>query len=142
MDPNTLVGPLTAVLAPAIPYLVSKAGDVAASEAIKKLGKAAWEAAGKVWARLWPKIEGTGGPRQALDVLAATPADADAQGALRMHLKQVLAQDPALAGDIAALLDEARRAGVAVAAIGERSVGIGGDASGATIVSGDGNVVG
>ena len=142
MDPNTLVAPLTAVLAPAVPYLLGKARDVAATEAIKTLGKAAWEAAGKLWARLWPKIEGKEGPKEALEVLSATPADGDAQGALRLHLKHLLAQDPELARDVAGLLDEAHRAGVSVAAIGPRSVAVEGGATGATIVTGDGNVVG
>jgi hypothetical protein len=142
MDVNTLVAPVVAVLAPAVPYLLGKVRDVAATEAIKKLGKTTWDAAGKVWARLWPKIEAKEGPRQAVEVLATTPDDADAQAALRMHIKKMLAEEPSLAEELAQLLDKAHRAGVTVAAIGPRSVAIGGRADRATIVTGDGNVIG
>ncbi len=140
MDPTQLVPAVTGFLGPLLPYLMAKTGDVAASEAIKAVGKSTWQHARPLWAKLWPKVQANDAAREAAESLAADPHDEDARGQLRVQLKKLLAEDPELAGELARLIDHAREAGVVVTASGPRSVAIGGDAGG-TIVTGDGNVV-
>lgn len=131
---------LTAFLAPFLPYLL-KAGEKAAEEAGKKLGEAAWGRAKALWGKLRPKVESRPAAREAVQDLAAAPEDADAQAALRLQLKKLLTEDPALAAEITRLWQEAQAAGVAVIAGGTRSVAIGGSVTGSTIVTGDRNTV-
>ena len=49
---QTLVTATAAALVPSLPYLLQKAGDMAADEAIKKVGEAAWNCAKSIWRRL------------------------------------------------------------------------------------------
>ncbi len=135
-----LIQQLTAFLAPFLPYLL-KAGEKAAEEAGKKLGEAAWERARALWEKLRPKVEARPAAQEAVQDLAAAPDDPDAQATLRQQLKKLLAEDPALAEEIARLWGEAQAAGVTVTAAGERSVAIGGDVSGSVIITGDRNRV-
>jgi len=68
-------------------------------------------------------------------------SDEDALAALRLQLKKLLEADAALAQELARLLEQARASGQTVIAGGNRSVAIGGDASGSVIVTGDRNRV-
>ncbi len=43
MDAAQLAMTTAAALAPVLPYLLKKAGDMAADEAIKKVGQGAWD---------------------------------------------------------------------------------------------------
>jgi len=72
---------------------------------------------------------------------AAAPHNEDVQAALCLQLKKLLAEDEALAREVARLWDEAKKAGVTVVASGERSVAVGGDVISSTIITGDQNVV-
>ena len=137
MDIPTLAKQIVVFLTPFLPYLL-KAGEKAAEEVGKKLGAEAWERA----KALWGKLRGKERVVQAAQDLAAAPDDEDAQAALRYQLKKLLAADQALAAEVARLWGEAQAAGVTVVASGERSVAIGGDVSGSTIVTGDRSVVG
>ena len=60
---------------------------------------------------------------------------------LRVQLKKLLTEDQALAEEVSSWLDQGKTAGITVTASGERSVAIGGDAKGNTIVTGDRNKV-
>lgn len=135
-----LIQQLTAFLAPFLPYLL-KAGEKAAEEAGKKLGEAAWERARALWSKLRPKVEARPAAQEAVQDLAAAPDDPDAQAALRQQLKKLLAEDPALAEEIARLWGEAQAAGGTVITADHRSVAVGGDVSGSTIITGDRNRV-
>lgn len=123
MDVATVVG----VLAPVLPYLVEKAGHVAAGEAIKKVGKEAWG----LWEKLRGAVQANPAASQAVDDLAAQPDDEDLRAVLRVQLKKLLQADPSLADEVARLI---------VTASGDRSVAAGGDVRG-TIITGDGNIV-
>jgi hypothetical protein len=131
-------------LAPFLPYLL-KAGEGAAEEAGKKLGEkaggGAWEKATELWKRLSPKIEAKAEAKAAVEEVAAAPADDDAQGALRLQLKKLLAEDPDLAEEIALKNRNVKNAGVNVTVVGEGAVGIGGSANHSTIITGHDNTI-
>ncbi len=140
MDVTTLARDVVAFLAPFLPYLL-KAGEKAAEEAGKKLGGDAWERAKGLWDKLRPKVEAKPAAQEAVTDAAAEPQNEDAQVALRQQLKKILAEDEALAAEVARLWEEAKAAGVTVIASGDRSVAIGGDVSGSVIITGDRNQV-
>ena len=129
---------VAAFLIPALPYLV-KAGEKAVEEVGKKIGGDAMEYAKRLWARLRPKAEAKPALQEAINDAAAAPEDEDAQAQLRLQLKKLLADDEQLAKDLQAVLTEAKQSGVTVIASGDRSVGIGGDVTGSTIITGDEN---
>ncbi len=139
MDPQ-LLQQLTTFLTPFLPYLL-KAGEQAAEEAGKKLGEAAWERAKTLWARLRPKVEARPAMQETVRDVAVAPDDPDAQAALRLQLKKLLTEDPALAAEMTRLWEQAKSAGVTVTASGTRSVAIAGDVSGSVIITGDQNTV-
>ena len=128
------------ILVPVLPYLLAKTGDVAAGEAVKKVGKGTWGFARGLWEKLRPAVEASAGASEAVKDFVARPDDEDCRAVLRVQLKKLLEADEALAEEVGRLIDEGRRAGVIVVASGDRSVAAGGDVGG-TIVTGDGNVV-
>jgi hypothetical protein len=132
-------------LAPFLPYLL-KVGEGAAEEAGKKIGEkaggGAWEKAKAMWAKLRPGTEAKPAAQEAVQEVTAAPEDEDARAALRLQLKKLFAEDESLAKEISEMQVQVRQAGVNVAAIGDRSVAIGGNVSGSTIVTGNENKVG
>ncbi len=140
MDANLVATTVTA-LAPVLPYLLM-AGEKAAEEAAKDMSKGAYDFAKAIWTRLWPKVHAKEAAREAAEEVAKNPDDEDARAALRLQLKKLLAEDRGLADEIARLLEEGRKAGAVVVASGERSVAVGGNISGATIITGDQNRLG
>ena len=135
-DPNEIARQIVQFLAPFLPYLL-KAVEKAAEEAGRKLGAAAWEQAQALWARLRPKVEARPAAQEAVADVAAHPQDEDALAALRLQLRKLLEEDPALREEVARLWQETRATGPTVAAVGPRSVAIGGDVSGSVIITGD-----
>jgi len=140
MDVAALAKDVAAFLTPFLPYLL-KAGERAAEEAAKKLGSSAWEKAKALWGKLWPTIKAKPAAQEAVQDVATSPQDEDAQAALRLQLKKILAKDNALAAEVARLWEEARASSVTATASGERSVAIGRHVASSTIVVGDQNVV-
>ena len=141
MDVQTLAQQLVSFLAPFLPYLL-KAGEKAAEEAGKEMGADAWEKAKVLWAKLRSKVEAKPAAQEAAQDVATNPQDEDAQAALRLQLRKLLAEDETLAVEVARLWGEAQAAGTTVTASGDRAVAIGGDVSGSTIITGDRNQVG
>ncbi|MGQ9928666.1 MAG: hypothetical protein ACUVS4_17615 [Chloroflexaceae bacterium] len=133
MDITQLSRQLVQFLAPALPFLLGLGGK-AAEEAEKKLGTEAWEQAQALWARLKPKVEAKPAAQEAAQEAAAHPADEDAQAALRLQLRKLLAEDEALAREVQRMLEDP--AVRQVIARGARSVAIGGDVSGSVIITG------
>ena len=131
---------LVQFLAPYLSYLV-KGLKLAGQEAAKKLGEKASEQgfdhAKALWEKLRPKVEARPAALEAAQDTAAHPDDEDALAALRLQLKKLLAEDEPLAQELARLLEQTRPAGQTVIASGERSVAIGGNASGNVIITGD-----
>jgi hypothetical protein len=134
-----LAGQLVQVLTPFLPYLV-KAGESVGTRAAEQLQDQGWELASRLWARLAAKVDGRPAAQEAARDLAATPGDEDAQAALRVQLRKLLAEDPALQQELAALLNDAGHGSTTnVNVSGDRSVGIGRDVRGGTIITGDQN---
>jgi len=143
MDPQ-LPAQLVQLLAPYLPSLL-KGLKLAGQEAAKKLGEKASEQgfdhAKALWDKLRPKVETRPAALEAIQDAADHPDDEDALAALRLQLKKLLAEDEALAQELAHLLAQARPAGQTVTASGNRSVAIGGSVSGSVIVTGDRNKI-
>lgn len=144
LDVAVLAKDVVAFLTPFLPYLL-KAGQSAADEAGKQLGElaggGAWEKAKALWGKLRPKIEANPPAREALEDVAAATDDEDTRAVLRQQLKKLLAEDKEFADGVAQISDEAKMAGVNLAAIGDRSVAIGRDMIGSVINFGDKNKI-
>ncbi|MBN1235958.1 MAG: hypothetical protein JW999_07910 [Methanotrichaceae archaeon] len=141
MDVSILAAEIAAFLAPYLPDL-AKLGGKAAEEASKKLGSDAFESAKGLWGRLRPKVEAKPAAQEAVMDVAASPEDKDAQAALRLQLKKILAEDETLVQEILGLWQEAKARNAGAVAKGERSVAVSGNVSKSVIVTGDGNQVG
>jgi len=102
-DPNEIARQIAQFLAPFLPYLL-KAGEKAAEEAGRKLGAAAWEQAQALWARLRRKVEARPALKEAVADAAANPRDEDALAALRLQLRKLLEEDPALQEEVRRLM--------------------------------------
>jgi hypothetical protein len=133
------IAALTSFLAPFLPHLLS-AGENLVHGAARELSGDAWEHAKKLWGKLRGKVDEREGAREAAEEVAKAPEDPRAVGALELQLEKVLAADPALLAEVTRLWEEAQKAGV-VAATGDRSIAVGGDAQG-VFVTGDQNTVG
>lgn len=138
MDPATIASGVVTYLIPALPYLY-KAGEEAAKEVTKKISGEAFDYAKSLWAKLRPKAEANPALQEIIKDVAAEPKDEVAQNALLYQLKKLLANDTALASELGGILQDAKNAGVTVIVSGDRSVGIGGNVSGSTIITGDHN---
>ncbi len=136
MDPTELAQRIGAFLLPLLPYLL-KIGDRAAEEVGKKIGGEAWDRAKALWGQLAHKER----VQKAAEAAAALPENSAIRQGLEAEIARALEEDPALRGEIARLWGEAQAAGVTVIASGDRSVAIGGNASGNVIITGDGNRV-
>ena len=137
MDPTILAQNLVTFLVPFLPYLLDKIGDATAEVAVEKFGEAAWKKA----KALWGKLRGKEKIEQAAQDTAAMPDDPDTQAAMRLQIKKSLAADEVLMTEMARLWEEAKIADVTTIASGKRSIAIGGDVSGSTIITGDSNII-
>lgn len=140
MDIGALASSLTTVLVPLLPYLL-KAGEKAAEETGKTVAGQSWEWAKGLWVKLKPKVEAKPTALEAMQDAAQAPDDEDLQAALRVQLKKLLTNDQSLSEEVSRWLEQGKAAGIIVSASGERSVAIGGDVKGSTIVTGDRNKV-
>ena len=140
MDIVALASALTTVLGPLLPYLL-KAGETAAEETGKAVAGQSWEWAKSIWTKLKPKVEAKEAALEAAQDVAESPEDEEAQVALRRQLKKLLTEDQSLAEQVSRWLEQGKAAGINVTAAGERSVAIGGDVKGSTIITGGQNKV-
>lgn len=140
MDIGALANSVTTALVPLLPYLL-KAGEKAAEETGKTVADQSLEWAKSLWTKLKPKVEAKEAALEAAQDVAQEPEDQYAQAAFRQQLKKLLTEDQSLAEEVSRWLDQGRAAGVNVSATGERSMAIGGDVKGSTIITGDQNKV-
>ena len=133
-----LAGQLVQILTPFLPYLV-KASEGVGSKAAQVVQDQGWDLAKKVWDRLGARVETRAAAQEAAADLAAQPSDGDAQAAMRVQLRKLLADEPGLHKELEALIKSAQGSGnvTNVTVSGDRSVGIGGNVSGGTIITGD-----
>jgi len=140
MDIGALASSLTTALVPLLPFLL-KAGEKAAEETGKAVAGQSLEWVKSLWTKLKPEVEAKPAALEAAQDVARAPEDEDLQAALRVQLKKLLTEDQSLAEEVSRWLDQGKAAGITVTASGERSVAIGGDVKGSTIVTGDQNKV-
>ena len=138
MDIGALASSLTTALVPLLPYLL-KAGEKAAEETGKKVADESLEWGKSLWSKLKPKVEAKPEALEAAQEIAQDPNYEDAQAAFRRQLRKLLAEDQSLAEEVSRWLEQGKAAGITVTASGDRSVAIGGDAKGSTIITGDRN---
>ena len=138
-----LAGQVVAILAPFLPYLVA-AGQKVADGAVKELEGKAGQVAQALWERLNPRVEAKPAAQEAVQDVAASPDDQDAQASLRVQVRKLLSDEPALAEELARVLEEHQQTGAItnVTASGDRSVALGRDVQGSTIITGDRSRVG
>jgi hypothetical protein len=121
IDIAGVAGQAVAALAPALPYLLGRAVD----EAGKEFGKDAWTTIQKLWDDLRPRIEARPAANEAAQDVADHPDDVDAQAALRLQLKKMLAEDSALGLEVARVLAEREASeSIRVTASGDGSVAV------------------
>lgn len=131
------IAALTAFLAPFLPTLV-KAGEQVVERAASAASDEAFTYAKALWERLKGKVGERPAAQEAAEDVASRPDDEDALAALRLQLRKLLEEDEELAGELAGIWKKAEAANVVrVTASGERSVAVGGDVTGSTIVTGD-----
>lgn len=131
------IAALTAFLAPFLPTLL-KAGEKAVEKAADAVSDEAFTYARALWEKLKPGVDAKPAAKEAAEEVATHPDDEDALAALRLQLRKLLEEDRGLADDLARIWQEAKAANVVqVTASGERSVAVGGDVTGSTIVTGD-----
>ena len=140
MDIGALASSVTTALVPLLPYLL-KAGEKAAEETGKTVAGQSWEWAKSLWTKLKPTVEAKPAALEAAQDVAQSPEDEDLQAALRVQLKKLLTEDKSLAEEVGRWLEKGKAEGINVSAIGERSVAIGGNVKGSTIITGDQNKV-
>lgn len=139
VDPQTITALAQssfAALQPVLPWLAAKAAEGVAGEAGKKLFGTVAE---KIWRHISPRIQARPEAESALQDFLVDPGDADAQAALRLQIRKLLADDPSLATEVARILEGAKRTDGTVR--GDRSVAVGGDAISSPITTGDSNIV-
>jgi hypothetical protein len=122
MDAGTVAAQAVSTLTPFLPLLV-KVGEGAADEAGHGLARGAGAAARSVWRLLRPHLSSRAAARDAVADAAARPQDPDARAALRLQVRKLLEEDPALAARLSRVLPvSVRGRGNRVAVAGDRSV--------------------
>jgi hypothetical protein len=133
------VAALTAFLAPLLPFLM-KVSEGFGEAAAERVGKEALSFAQAIWDKLRGKVQEKDAAREAVEDVAHNPDDEELRTVLKIQLKKLLAEDTALAAEVARLWDEANAAGApaivtTVTASGAGSVAVGRDVSGSTITT-------
>lgn len=98
MDPVSLATGAVLALSPYLPKLAESAAE--------KIGEGIPAAVGKLYH--WAKGKLTAGGQEAMDDLAKAPDDQVAKATLERKLAELVKNDPALAAELAAALEEAR----------------------------------
>jgi hypothetical protein len=149
MDIPALAASLTAVLAPALPYLL-KGGEKMIEGAIQKIGSDAWDNAKGIWQHLRPGVEQKPAALEAAQDLATSPENAKLQTVLEVQIEKILDQDENLAAELRRLLEQTGQSisykaevqgsgaiaqGAEAIAAGKGGIAIGGDVHGAVNVA-------
>lgn len=103
LDVGLIATAAVTMLAPILRGLLKIGAEKATEAAGEKVGEGVVE---EIWARLKPKVEAKAGAAASAHELAAAPEDEGAREELAMHLKRILATDPALAAEIAKLVEQ------------------------------------
>ena len=107
LDPATV----TAVLAPALPYLLAT-GDEPASEPAGLLGQHTWNLATRMWEPLQDAVLGHPSAERVVERVAANPQDADGRAALAYLVRRLVQADAGLGEQLERLIEQAEHGGV------------------------------
>lgn len=135
---------LTQTLAPVLPYLLKGGIELAksaAGELGKKLSADGWEALKRLAGKIQQKAEAKPAAADALQRAAEKPDDPRVRGMVELYLEEILKEDPDLRTEAERVLATVQASSTTVIASGNRSVAIGGSASGNVIITGDQNTV-
>ncbi|MFK8183341.1 MAG: CHAT domain-containing protein [Phormidesmis sp.] len=149
------ISTLATFLTPFLPYFLKlgKGADETETEtAANQFGEAVWQKAQMVWAVLGSKVDAKASAKEAAADVVNEPEDEDSQAALRNQLKKLLANDEALANQLATIFQSDNSTsttqitqtvkGNKTQTIGPISGGqVFGNVSGSVIISGSGNSV-
>ena len=120
------------------PYL-AKAGESFAEKAGEKL----LEKAGALYQAIKSKFASDSDAEQTIAQVEAKPDSKARMSALEEVLTEKMKQDPDFAATVNRLVEEAKAAdGNKVLVMGDRSIGVGGDVSRSTLITGDSNQIG
>ncbi len=103
---SPLISTVIGFLSPALPYLVKLGEKTVEETAPKLIGQAAWDKAKDLWEKIRPKVEAKAAGQEAIQNVVAMPDDVDAQAALRVQLKKLLLEDPALLEELQPMAKE------------------------------------
>lgn len=128
---------LTTFLAPLLPGLL-RGGQDAIDALTQKVGAQAVDQVRALWHRLGPRLAERPAAEEAVAKVAANPDEPRWRTALELQLEELLAADPALAGEIAALFEAAEGASHTIVHVeGDGAIGVGRDVKDSVIISGD-----
>jgi hypothetical protein len=133
-----LAGQVVAAVAPFLPYL-SRAGESVLSRGGDELDAHAWDLAQKLWQRLVPHVQERPSTSEAVQEVVQSPGDDDARAALRVQLRSLLNQQPDLAQQLSAILEQAHQPTQQSVTATHGSIAIGGNVSGSQMIIGDHN---
>lgn len=102
----TQVVKLVEFLSPCLPFILN-VGNKAVEGASRKIGEDLLNQGKAIWAKLQPKIEAKEAAKEAAADVAQNPEDKALQTVLQVQLQKILDADPALAAEIAKMLQEA-----------------------------------
>jgi hypothetical protein len=88
-----LASTAVSIVAPALRYLLSRAGKRAGDQAADEIGDEAWAAAKRVWGTIGPKVESDPGARDMARDLAIDPDDDSIRTDLEEQLLSILQHD-------------------------------------------------
>lgn len=107
-DATELAKLLVGLLFPALPFLMKvgeKVGEGVSVDAVKAVGKTAWNKAQSLWAKLSPQVQQKETAKQAANKAIQRP-DEISQFALISEIRDILEGNPELAQDLLKLLQE------------------------------------
>ncbi len=124
---NPLVQQIVTLLQPYLPALLAEGAKAIGSEGGKR-----------IVGTLWEKLKGKPKVVEAAKEMVEAHGDETVQGIFALRIEQAMKDDPALLAELTKLLSQTGN----VLQAGARGVVIGGNANGATIITGDRNIVG
>jgi hypothetical protein len=126
MDVVTLV---VGILAPYLPHLLNAGRNIVGGAAAEAEAHS-WDLAKSLWSKLRPRVEAKPAAQEAVRDVAAHPDDEEFRAALRVQVRKLLADDPALAAELGRLIQDTQQPAsstTTVTAIGDRSQAAGHD---------------
>ncbi len=134
IDISSIAQGITVTVLPYLPAL-TELGKEVSKEVAKKTVDAGWEKASLIWTKLHPKIEESPAAQLAIRDIISEPQEVAFHTVFTRRIAELLAANPEMRDELAALLLPTTHANSAVAS-GQGAVAIGGSAANFTIITG------